>query len=440
MENTWNSFLTSKPAFIARLYFFAWFFVLFLYSCDNPDLTNFDTPLTLGRYDTVIMNLPLIVKSVPVDSIITNGLTTDLIGSYYDTTVGSVKASVFAEFGLPYHNFDFGTSPKLDSVVLSMKYAGSTAYFGNLNQMMYLEVFELSNRIHIDSSYYSTTNIPFYPTKIGTWIGYPQPSSSTLRIKLSNDFGNKLLSATSTQLSTDDAFAEFFKGIAIVPKSQLPYINSQGSIVDFYLQDSRSTITIYYKNDADTSSISLSVTDISARFSKYEHDFSGSFAKKQFDNKDKEFPILVLQPLGGVKLSIDIPDLKKLVDSSMIAIHRAEIIFTVDLNSPYIANIPTSLILLKSDSAGKISSIVDRLESHYGGTYNTYKKYYSFGITRHIQDLLMSYSKDPYFKELYKLNLIIPSDNPVTSSPLLINNKDVNGNSLIKLKLIYSKI
>jgi hypothetical protein len=415
----------------------SFFFVLnWVTSCDDPDLNNFETPLNQNSYlSTVTDTTTLIIRTIQNDSTITNGLTKDLIGSYFDKTIGFVKASVYSEFRPLSYSMDFGTSPVLDSAVLTLKFVGGNYYFGNPGHMMWLDVFQLSKRIYVDSVYKSNTVIPYNTTKIGTWIGYPAPASGTLKIRLSNDFGDKIINANPLVLASPDGFADLFSGIAVIPTGLNPSYTPLGAIIDFLFTDVSTTIKLFY-NHSD--SATFYVTDDCARFSRYEHKFDYS-SLGQIIGKDTNN--VVLAPLCGTKVSIQIPYLRNLVKSGQVVIHQAELILPVDSSSPYFEDAyrPTSLLLLKSDAAGQLYNIADRTEPHYNGKLNVTKGYFTFGLTRHIQNLVQQYYQDSLYHNPYTLNLIIPTDNPITATPLILKNIS-QGKRTIKLKLVYSKL
>jgi hypothetical protein len=59
--------------------------------------------------------------------------------------VGSITASVFTELRLPKKLITYGTNRVLDSLVLYLKYAGSSNYFGWLEDDITLMFTNLTN-------------------------------------------------------------------------------------------------------------------------------------------------------------------------------------------------------------------------------------------------------------------------------------------------------
>lgn len=403
-------------------------------SCDNPDLNNFKTPLSVDTFGTKSTDtFSLVVRTRAIDSIPSYNFTKDLIGCYNDMITGKVVASAYISFRLPSYTVKFPAAAIYDSVVLTIKYSGNTDYFGNILEPQTLRIYELTEKLKYDSHYYSTSKPAINQIPIGVWTGFMNPADTLLNIKLTKEFADKLLSATTDQLSTNEKFIDFFRGISIVPDDQV----LQGSVVYFLLNNSKTKISLYFN---DTGLVVFPVNAYSARFNNFKHDFTGSTIQTQLSQPDKEFSEIILEPLSGTKAIIKIPYFKHLIDSGLIAIHRAELTFPLDLNSPYNSSAPKSLLLVQTDSLNRFISIIDHdKEYYYGGLLNSSKTAYSFIITRYFQNLLKEFKLNPNYKDPNTLTLIIPSDNPISAVPVILKNTD-GGKQVIKLKVWYSKM
>ena len=439
-----NTLISSRPFNILSCFpTYVWLafisLVISLSACDNPDLNNFKTPLGLDTFGT---------KSIYVDTIIARtklmaplkslDYTKDLIGCYNnDFNVGKAVASAYINFRLPSYTVKFPAGAKCNSITLTLKYSDSAGYFGNINEEQTWQVFEVTEKLKYDSLYNSNSKPIVNNTPIGSWTGVFVPKDTILTINLDPSFANKLLSAPDTVLSTNDLFTNFFRGIAIIPDENV----SQGAIVYFLLNNAKTTLTLKFN---DTGKVVFPVNSYSARFANFKHDYTGSEIGKQLadsiNNYKTEFNDLILESMAGTQVNIQIPHIKHMIDSGLVAIHRAELFFPVDINSPYYANLPASLLLVKSDAQNQLTNIADRLEVFYGGLLNKSKTGYTFIITRHIQQLLQEYLKNPYYIDKYTLTLIIPSDNPIIASPVLLLNRDQNNKPAITLKIWYSKM
>lgn len=437
-----NTLISSRPfRFLSRFPNYLWLafisLVIIISACDNPDLNNFKTPLVVDTFGTKSVDtFSFIVRTKLMDSIPSYSFTKDLIGCYNDLIVGKVVASAYVSFRLPSYSVKFPANTIHDSAVLTIRYSGVNDYFGNILEPQTFRIFEVTEKLKYDSHYYSTSKPAINQLPIGEWTGFLRPQDTLLNFKLTKEFSDKLLAATDDQLSTNDKFIDFFRGIAIVPDGQV----LQGAIVYFLLNNSKTSISLYFN---DTGHVVFPVNAYSARFNNFKHDFTGSGIQTQLSQPQTEFNDVILDPMSGSMLKIKIPYLKHLIDSGFIAIHRAEITFPLDLNSPYYANAPASLLLIQTDSSNKFSSIIDHDDlnsGYYGGLLNTAKTAYSFTITRYFQQLLQQYKLNPLYIEKKTLTLIIPSDNPITASPVLLLNRDQNNKPAFKLKIWYSKM
>jgi hypothetical protein len=435
MKITKNTLISSSPfKYISHFYNNIWLavfaLVITISACDNPDLTNFKTTLTNDTFGTRVDIISLIIRTKKMDPVPSYNFTKDLIGCYHDGITGTTVASSFFNFRLPSATIKLPTTVNVNSVILTLRYAGKGNYFGNITEQQTFNIYELTQKLKLDSAYYSSNKPAYNQNPIGVWKGSFNPDVDTiLNLKLSEDFcttlGKKLQNATKSQLSNNDSFQAFFKGMCIVPDSNVSN-DFTGAIVYFLLNNAKTTLTVHY-NDTD---LVFPVNSYSARFNNFKHNFEGSIIQK-------DTTLLILQPLAGTQVTIKIPNFKHLIDSGLIAIHKAEITFPLDEKSPYNASAPSSLLLLQTDLLNQLISIADRTENYYGGLLNTAKTSYSFIITRYFQQLLKEYAKDPNFIEKNTLTLIIPSDNPITASPVILKNA---GDKVVKLKIWYSRL
>ncbi|MFC2113964.1 DUF4270 family protein [Bacteroidota bacterium] len=405
-------------------------------SCDNPDDFDFKTNRIDDQYDFFQADSVVRMYTVREDSLRSDEFTLDLIGIYKDNNFGRIKSSVYTELRLPGTDVELGTNPVLDSIVLYMKYYSSDAYFGWLNDPLKFNVYELNQRIYRDSAYYSTSSINYSPQLVGSVTTKPKPENyGVLRIKLSSDFGQKILDADKFQLADDDDFLELINGLAIVPEEA----SATGSIISFFLEHDSSNVTLYYRNDEDTIAAVFQINNECARISKFEQDFSSTPIQEQLNNPGKLYDKVFIKPMAGTKVKVDFSAyLSELAKSSLYAINRAELIIKPDNSLPYLSKKPPSLLLLKTNKDNVNFALIDRFESYFDGVYDPVNGSYSIIITRYVQEELLNYYNDPDYKSDYQLNLIIPSDNPIIADPLVLRaNQDL---SSAILKLSYTRV
>ncbi|MBE0641954.1 MAG: DUF4270 family protein, partial [Bacteroidales bacterium] len=85
------------------------------------------------------------------DSVRTDETVLSLAGSYFDPVFGTSTAGFFTQFLLSSNKADFGFSPTLDSLVISLAYGG---YYGNEEGEITLRVYEVTEKLEYDSVYY----------------------------------------------------------------------------------------------------------------------------------------------------------------------------------------------------------------------------------------------------------------------------------------------
>ncbi len=397
----------------------------------------------------------ILTSTIREDSVRTDNLSNNLVGVINDPFFGKYQAQSFFQLNLPQLSNVINTE-KLDSVVLIMQFTSPTAYYGDLNSEMSFNVYELSSSMDSTNSTYSNQSVPYNPTAIGTFTGKYKPADSSyirelgskvriapsISVKLSAAFANKIFNANSTDLASQAAFLNLIKGIAIVPSANP--VSGTGSIAAFNMLGSFSKIRIYY-NDSLQSDFKV-LTDDSRRFSQYS--FSGQNAeiiKQKTASKKSSFDTTFIQSLTGCKTRILIPHLFNIAKTKSISIAKAEIIIRpLDASYTSAAPLPTRLLLLQPDATtGVNTSLVDLAEPFYDGYYksviNYYRNEYRFNITRHVQNLFIEYQRKGANNNR-GFFLIIPTDNPIAPSRLMLDTRKKIPNAGIEFRLYYSEL
>ena len=421
-------------------------FLSLIISCDNPDIYDLNAGIPEENYPfkNNIDTYTVLLQTIKTDSFRSDEYAKDVLGAYYDVVIGKIKASLFTNLQMPTTAVTIDPGPIFDSVYLYIKYNGKTDYFGNPLTPQKLHVYELSQRIYKDSIYYSNHKFAYYPTEIGNYSGAFYPGdSNTIMIKLDPAFGNKILNASTDQLNNPDIFAEFLKGFAIIPDD----VGYFGSLLYMKLNDTKSCLKVFYNSGK---SIIFPINGYSARISTFEYDLTNSMIAPQLANPIVKYESVFLHSMAGVKVKVTIPYFKNLYDSGVI-LHKAELVFPVDENSPYSSFLPKNILLLNSDSLDRNINIIDRYESYYDGYYNAAKSEYRFNITRQLQYILKKYKENPAWTGFHGFNLLVPNDNfnfingsvtvyyPVDVAPLILRQRKNNMQAVI-LKLTYSNI
>jgi hypothetical protein len=375
----------------------------------------------------------LVTRTVIEDSVRSENLSYQLLGAYNDAEFGKSKADIVANFSLPFSNFAFPAGAVVDSVVLQLQYQAADAYNGNSSSAIKIDIRELDQAVYGDSIYYSSRSFDLKPATVFsgsirfnakdsvnlTENGQAVRYAPHLRINLGNELKNRFQAAGAGDLNSNISFREYFKGIRI-SADYSPLATGDGAFFYFNLLSSISGIAVYFN---DTGKYVFPVSNTGARINLFRHDFSSApGVLNQLNNSGQDFSETYLQSMAGLKTKIEIPGLLELLNSGVYGILNARFEFSYDPGQ--IQNgFPAfdRLILIKSDSVGRNTLILDQLlesDKYDGNKKSGY--YYPFYISREIQDILNNF-------RLYGINyntgfyLIAPTDLPVSASRMKMN-------------------
>ncbi len=414
---------------------------------DEVYLNTFDTHGEDGirqKNDFVILT-----QTVREDSLQTNNLSNALVGWMKHNVFGDYKATTFTQFRLPQLN-NVISSQTLDSVVLILEYTSNIAYSGNLNTPLSFNLYELTEDMN-SSKTMSNQTYSYNPTVIGSFNTLPVLSDSlqinelgnnvkikpSIRVKLNSTFANKLFNASSNDLSSQENFLQFFKGIAIVP-SVAPNTND-GNIIAFNLRyNSLTKLRIYYNGNQQSDFVVNNDCYVLNNFDVSNQSSEITNQKNSTRNCDTTY----VQSMTGAKTKIEFPDLYSFIPAGKtISITKAELIIR-PLSGSYNSTfaLPKRLLILQpNETTGANQAILDLAEPFFDGNYNSNTNSYNFNITRHIQSLYKS-----KFQNNLDINrglyVIIPTDQPIAPSVLTIDSRKNINAAGIELKISYNQL
>lgn len=340
------------------------------------------------------------------DTLNTTKLTANLVGDLYDPVFGNSSAATYAQFDLTGSSVNFGESPVVDSVVLTLQLA---SFYGDTNSRVDIRVFQLTEPLSSATTYYSNSTLSYDNTPLNYSLnGYRiRPNTNVivdtgiysphLRIRLSQRFGQYLLDNQS-HMTSNAAFKDFFKGLCI---SATSHTGSTGYILVTSMVSSLSGITLYYHNNSKaTAKYVFPCNNECARFTNFKHNYTTStdndFIQEVLNgNRELGGNKLYLQGSAGVKARITFPHLREAFKSidNRVVINRAELVIAdVSPEEQYLVS-PASLAVqgIHKDN-GNLYYIPDdeyfTSASYYGGTYDATKHEYRFRITRYVQDYI----------------------------------------------------
>lgn len=379
---------------------------VFFNACQKPNdlgediVVLQDNKLNVTFTDTLTLN----AYSVVADSVSTNKLKYNLLGSFNDPVFGTTTASFYTQLRLSENNVDFGSNAVCDSVILTLRYRG---FYGDTASPQTLRAYEVDEDMYPDSSYYSTDSLRVLPVPIGIQNVVFQPEDSIyygttlvephLRFYLDKSFGEKIMAKSGqTELSDNENFQKFIKGIFVTADKAI----NEGGFAYFDLMSPLSIMSIYYHNDNDTLVYKFAINQFCSYFSTFNHygyaDASPQFIA-QVINGDTSLgnQTLYIQSLGGVKTKVSFPTLKQLTKNGTIAVHNAELLINVSQGSDADYEPVFGLAVLRLDSTGRPQFIEDYFEgsAYFGGDYNKDGKYYKFNINRYIQHIISGKEK-----------------------------------------------
>ncbi len=387
----------------------------------------------------------IISHSFLQDSIQTKSASEQLLGGIFDPVFGSTSAGIYTQFRLDENNLDFGSNPKLDSIVLGFDYAG---FYGDTSAVQHIKVYRLEGDMSVDSVYFSNSSVqtavnPIFDKDVVFDLkdsvvlvgGKVRPH---LRLRLDPSFGDDILSKSGqVELSNNESFLKFMKGLYVVAGKK----DNGGGLAYMDLNSIFSQLTLYYHNDDKDSLFKHFVINRNcAFFSTFNH-FNYQNASTEFKNqvilKDSSLGdnVFYLQPTGGVRTYLNFPYLKNFISQHQIAIQQANLIVNIDPSSDTTAYpAPKRISVVGINEKGQNIFLTDYYEggAYYGGQYEPSKNQYVFNITHSIQELLLGTSKVVGFR------LIISGEAVLGNRAILQGNKAGSRNT--RLRLYYTDV
>ncbi len=361
-------------------------------------------------------SLSLFTYTVKEDSLRSDEASIVQIGSINDVNFGKSTASLFTQFVIPNGllNINFGAGAALDSSTLSLAYAFD--YYGDTLAPQNFRVYQMTEDIYHDSTYYSNRTSQCYPTfqsriEVGaTGNLAPHPRSKitvaaqtlppNLRIPINYSFAQNIFAQSGISggpLASNANFLQYLKGLYI--ESDAPSLNpAQGALLHFNLLDSNTRFTLYYHTSTqDSLKFSFVINSSAAYYSRFTHDYSSAASSliSQLNspgvNASNE---VYVSACAGVKTKIEFPYLENLRNLGYaIAINKAELVIkAVDPATNVTSDFPLNkqLYVVSIDNAGNQVLLPDMYESslYYGGAVNTVTNGYKINIARYFQELM----------------------------------------------------
>lgn len=340
------------------------------------------------------------------DSIATNSPSESYLGSLYDPYFGTTSCSFVTQLKLRYRwpGLAFTT----DSVKLYLHITSTKG--GTAGATHTLSLYEISDDLDADSTYYSTTPVHTTSFKI-TDIVLPKLRTDTINdLELSLpglglEFANYILRDT-TKLhysSTGGIFPSYFKGFYFkMDDSSDPLLMKLSLKSD--QQSYYNYITIFGKDESGTNqefSFLLDARTGTVSYNIFRHDYSTATQgnKMVYKNTNYRDSLAYFQAFNGVYTEVDIPGLEKIKESSAlsnVAINRARLVVPIQFkpsgNNYYSNSLPSIMRLRYKASTGKRYEVPDYLmgssTKFFDGTLDSVNNVYNFNIPAFVQAYL----------------------------------------------------
>ncbi len=391
-----------------------------------------------------------------------------VVGQYADPALGTVSATTFTEVGIAGNNLSFGTDVVVDSMVMTLEYAG---LYGTTDNRLTLSVHQLAQGFDDRTSYFTNSQLPYNETALGTTTFVPglvKKKNSTadstvaqnkVRVRLDNAFASQIVS--QAPYASQESFVNQINGLAIVPQgepSRLLFLN--------YAADT-SKITLYYKQNGSTEQLryafKFNFADISY-FNRVTADRTGT-AIAALQEKRDYLPAAgtgdesFVQAATQLYTKIRIPHLAKLREQQgNIIINRAELILPIkNASRTDYLSAPPQMVLYRTNNNNQILKNVggvsltvqaNRYTSQAGtgspavASIPSGKDYYTVNITSYIQAAILGTVPNNELL-MSAASVSTGSDNSTTVSTEPVPYRTIISNTParpVKLVLYYSNV
>ncbi len=354
-----------------------------LYACNDATVigTEFidDEEYLYVEEDTFALRL----HTLNIDTLKTNSADRSfLLGALNDSIFGKATAGFYTQLMLSADDISFGVNPQLDSVVLTFNY--SNLLYGDPTASTSINVYELTEPMSSEVNYPLSQTFAVNETPIGTKADFVHnltagvpikqyideidgvdsiaivEAEPHLRIRLNDDFGQKILDQNGTANLQIANFNDFFKGIYVEadPESEVMVALNVYDPLNRRPYSARSRLSLYYRNDSTRGEVlHLRVNDTTAIAANYNVDYSNSAVGQALQNpypNSQEY--FYVQSVGALGVTLDIPNLGKLGKEEVI-INKVELEMTLleKYNERYSnATYPPNIILRTQENGSDV--------------------------------------------------------------------------------------
>lgn len=308
----------------------------------------------------IIKTFKVITYNDVEDTILTGGQSSPQLGVYKSDEIGLAQSNLFVTFKPDTLGIKFPTNDiVIDSLFLTLEILN--VYGKPVNQEF--DVYRLDNKVNKDTTYYASDSLN-YTELIGT-ITINETDSNTYIFPLNKTFAEKLMLADSIDMSSDEHFSNFFKGIAIVPKNN-SLTSNEGAIYSLSRTGIKMNLQYHSINPNPTETfdteVIYEVKNDDYIFANLKHNFTGSEAETILNDSVLGESVFYTQGLTGCIGKVEFPSLQTWYqDSNNYLINKFKFTIYVEDNSTF--NLPVELMLTYKNSFGGTSFTTALLSS-----------------------------------------------------------------------------
>lgn len=258
-----------------------------------------------------------------------------LLGLIQDTIRGVSSAGIMTQFNAT-STFRAGPGTVIDSLVLYLRIRD---YVGAPDGPFTIRVHELTERIYMDSAYYSDFGADgkYDPVPLAEKTFSPEGNSTVEFLIEDAGFLDKFLAIQddTTYFRNDSIFKDYFNGFYITAEPS----GEEGAMARVLLSDNLTRLAMKYANDStevDTTEgmdfkwATFTINEFSSqKINLFEHDYSGTYLSTIIGQEELTAPSLYVQGISGVNTILSFTTLQDWIDSGNILISSATLIFDV---------------------------------------------------------------------------------------------------------------
>jgi len=401
--------------------------VIGLQACNDPSEVGSEL-IGQDGFEVIFSDSATLVATIisGEDSIQTNGedvITTDLfLGELDDPYFGQKKFEAYFQASIgsvapSFYDYNLDDFSNIDSIVLIIR-MDTSFFYGDRNASHDIQVFEITEDVDEEMELYTKDDLEISMdpiSEVQTIVAkfeeftefFDGDSSSTgpsLRIKLNNDFGQKIINDT-TAVKKDTSFLNFLQGMMITSTpNNSSVINLDMAVTE--LSEVGNKMLLYYSDsDVDNPAKVYSFPLGGLRHHHVQKDITGSTLEAALNNGTFSDSIMLAEGFGTADIEIELP-YATFANYGNVLINKAELEVTIadlDMDDSNLSQMALMGIDVLDDSGerGLIADAVlaeseGQLTTLFGGGIQeelddngaVIRRYYTFNITSYFIDLI----------------------------------------------------